>query len=215
MTKGQRRCQRHQARHLHHLQRLRPRALKPGLLHRRTHLHDVSGFRQNHQRPLPELRWLRTCAQRKNALGQHPGRRRRRHTHPAYGRRRSGHARGGCGRFVYFPIGQTASNLWPRGRRHPLQRADFNDHRCAWRLDRSPHHRWRARESDHPRRHAKRPPVPTARQRHVDFALFVVRRYVYRNHGRNPGETRQKTAAAAPARHRIISLLKSKSSGTI
>ncbi len=67
---------------------------------------------------------------------QHSARRRRRHAHPARGRRRCWPARRTIRRSLHLPLDQAARVLPARRRRHLLQGADRDDDRGARRSDR-------------------------------------------------------------------------------
>ena len=120
--------------------------------------------------PVPVLLGLRPRHARAHAVGQHSGRRRGRHPHPARRRRRGRRARRAAGRSLYFPVARAARVLPARRRRPALPRADLDGDGGARRRVRGADDRRQQGAGQGAGRHPVRPPLPPDRQGHAGAA---------------------------------------------
>ena len=150
----------HQARPLReHLPDLRRHGQGPraaGLLRGRARLPDLPRLGRGHHRSVPQLPRRGPRAQPAQAVGEDPGRRRRRHAHPRRRRRRGGRSRRGQRRPLSVRPHEAAPDL--RARRHDADRrmpGQLHD-RGAGRLDQPARDRRPAGRAQDPRRASSR-----------------------------------------------------------
>ena len=106
--KGQGAKARNGAQDLPHLSGLGVGQADVGLLHRRADLRNLPGPRPGHLQSVRQLQRRGPRHQGAHAVGQHSGRRRGRHAHPAGRRRRGRIARRAGGRSLHLPVDQAA-----------------------------------------------------------------------------------------------------------
>src|SRR6516225_5670860 len=121
---------------------------------------------------------LRPRVPRTHARGEHSGRRRGRHPHPACRRGRGRRARRSGGRSLHFSLDRRASVLSARRRRSALPRSRVDgDGGGRRRIPSTDHRRWQD-QGESAGRYAIRPALPPRRQGNAGAALAPERRHV-------------------------------------